>query len=141
MRISDWSSDVCSSDLVADLFEGYVRSLRCAGKPAAKEVEKALSNIAATLGRTRPARDIEPHEIVDAIRPIYERGKKAMADHVRSYIHSAYGWGMKAEHDYRTTTARRFRLSYNPAAGIPTEPKTVGTRWLNEDELDRKSVV
>src|SRR3546814_16379206 len=44
---------------------------------------------------------------------------------------------LKAEHDYRTTTARRFRLSYNPAAGIPTEPKTVGTRWLNEDEFVR----
>src|SRR3546814_1411028 len=92
---------------VADPFECYVRSLRCAGKPSAKEVEKALSNIAATQGRTRPARDIEPHETVDAIRPIYDRGKKAMADHVRSYIPSASGWGMKAEHDSRTTHARR----------------------------------
>src|SRR3546814_20442455 len=44
---------------------------------------------------------------------------------------------LKAEHDYRTTTARRFRLSYNPAAGIPTEPKPVGTRWLNADEFVR----
>lgn len=25
----------------------------------------------------------------------------------------------------------------NPAAGIPTEPKTVGTRWLDEDEFLR----
>ena len=30
---------------------------------------------------------------------------------------------------------RRFRLVYNPAAGIPTEPKIVGTRWLDEEEF------
>src|SRR3546814_312066 len=122
---------------VADLFEGYVRSLRCAGKPSAKEVEKAVSNIAATLGRTRPARDIEPPEIVDAIRPISDRGKTPMAHPGRTYTHSANDWGIKAEHYYRTTPARRFRLSYNPAAVIPSEPKTVGTRWLNEDEFVR----
>ena len=60
-----------------------------------------------------------------------------MADHVRSYIRSAYSWGMKSEHDYRNTSPRRFRLVYNPAAGIPTEPKNVGTRWLDEDEFVR----
>ena len=60
-----------------------------------------------------------------------------MADHVRSYIRSAYSWGLKSEHDYRSTAARRFRLVYNPAAGIPTEPKNVGTRWLDEDEFLR----
>ena len=78
---------------VADLFEGYVASLKAAGKPSWKEAEKGLNKIADTLGRNRPAREIESEEIIELIRPIYERGARAMADHVRSYIHSAYSWG------------------------------------------------
>jgi integrase len=62
------------------------------------------------------------------------RGKRSMADHVRCYIRSAYSWGMKSEHDYRSRSPRRFKLVFNPAAGIPTEPKVVGTRWLDDDE-------
>ncbi len=120
---------------VADLFEAYVKWLKDAGKPSWKETEKGLNKIADTLGRNRPAREIEPEEVVEVIRPIYERGKKAMADHVRSYVHAAFSWGLKSEHDYRRTAQRRFRLVYNPAAGIPTEPKKTGTRWLDEDEF------
>ena len=60
-----------------------------------------------------------------------------MADHVRGYIHAAYAWGMKSEHDYRRASPRRFKLTCNPAAGIPTEPKIAGTRWLDEDEFVR----
>lgn len=122
---------------VADLFEAYVAYLKEGGKSSWKEAEKGLNKIADTLGRNRPARDIEPDEITAIIRPIYERGKRSMADHVRSYIRSAFSWGLKSEHDYRSTAARRFRLTYNPAAGIPTEPKTIGTRWLSEDEFVR----
>jgi len=122
---------------VADLFEAYVQYLKDAEKPSWKETEKGLNKIADALGRNRPAREIEPDEIVEVIRPIYERGKKAMADHVRSYVHAAYSWGLKSEHDYRSASQRRFRLVYNPAAGIPTEPKKVGTRWLDEDEFVR----
>jgi len=120
---------------VSDLFEAYVQYLKDAGKRSWKETEKGLNKIADTLGRNRPAREIEAEEIVEVIRPIYERGKKAMADHVRSYVHAAYSWGMKSEHDYRRTPQRRFRLPYNPAAGIPTEPKKVGMRWLDEEEF------
>jgi len=123
------------SGSVGDLFEGYVKALKDAGKMSWKETEKGLNKIADTLGRHRPAREIEPDEIVELIRPIYERGKRAMADHVRGYIHAAYSWGMKSEHDYRATSPRRFRIAYNPAAGIPTEPKVHGTRWLDEDEF------
>lgn len=122
---------------VADLFEAYVAYLKDGGKPSWKEAEKGLNKIADTLGRNRPARDIEPDEITAIIRPIYARGKRSMADHVRSYIRSAFSWGIKSEHDYRSTAARRFRLIHNPAAGIPTEPKTVGTRWLSEEEFVR----
>jgi hypothetical protein len=105
---------------VADLFEGYVQSLKDAGKMSWKETEKGLNKIADTLGPNRLAREIEPDEITDVIRPIYERGARAMADHVRGYLHAAYSWGLKSEHDYRTTSPRRFMLVYNPAAAIPT---------------------
>ena len=120
---------------VADLFEAYVSSLKSAGKPSWKETEKGLNKVADTLGRNRPALEIEPDEVTDVLRPIFARGAVAMADHVRSYIRAAYSWGMKSEHDYRNGSLRRFRLVYNPAAGIPTEPKKVGTRWLDEDEF------
>jgi integrase len=122
---------------VADLFEAYVRHLRSAGKSSWPEVEKALDRIADTLGRNRLARDITSHEVLDILRPIYERGARAMADHARSYIRSAYSWGLKSELDYRSAAPRRFRLFSNPAAGIPTEPKVPGTRWLDEDEFVR----
>jgi integrase len=123
------------SGTVADLFEAYVQNLKDADKPSWSDTEQNLNKIADLLGRNRPAREIEPDEITEAIRPIYERGKRAMADHVRSYVRAAYGWGLKSEHDYRSTSPRRFKLIYNPAAGIPTEPKIAGTRWLNEDEF------
>lgn len=120
---------------VGDLFEGYVAALKGAGKPSWVETEKGLNKVADTLGRNRLAREIEAEEIVNVIRPIYDRGARAMADHVRGYIHAAFSWGMKAEHDYRSSSPRRFRLAYNPASGIPTEPKVQGTRWLDETEF------
>lgn len=120
---------------VADLFEAYIKNLKGAGKSSWSDAETNLNKIADVLGCNRLARDITPDDVIGVIRPVYERGKRAMADHVRSYIRSAYSWGIKAEHDYRSATPRRFKLASNPAGGIPTEPKVVGTRWLNDDEF------
>jgi integrase len=120
---------------VADLFEGYVQSLNTAGKPSWSDVEQTLYKAAKTLGRNLLARDISPQDVLGVLRPIYERGKWAMADHMRSYIRSAYSWGLKSELDYRSTSPRRFKLVSNPAADIPTEPKVAGTRWLDGDEF------
>lgn len=119
---------------VGDLFEAYCDHLEASGKKSHKEARKGLNKIADSLGRNRLAREIEPEDVLNVIRPIYERGKKSMSDHVRSYIRSAYSWGMKSELDYRSTSPRRFRIIYNPAASIPTEKKTPGNRWLREDE-------
>jgi integrase len=120
---------------VADLFEAYVQSLKGDNKPSWDNIEYCLAKVANTLGRDSLARDITPDDVLDVLRPTYERGKRAMADHVRSYIRSAYSWGLKSELDYRSTSPRRFKLTNNPAADIPTEPKVVGTRWLDEDEF------
>lgn len=120
---------------VGDLFDGYIQHLKDTQKSSWREAEKGLNKIANMLGRNRLARDITPDDVLDVIRPIWERGKPSMADHVRSYIRSAYSWAIKSEHDYRKTSPRRFKMVANPAAGIPTEPKKTGTRWLDEDEF------
>ena len=120
---------------VADLFEAYVQSLKAASKASWSDVEQTLGRAANILGRNLLARDISPQDVLGVLRPIFERGKPAMADHMRSYIRSAYSWGLKSELDYRSTSPRRFKLVSNPAADIPTEPKVAGTRWLNEDEF------
>jgi integrase len=122
---------------VADLFEAYVNHLKGTGKGSWSDVEQSLTRIADTLGRNRLARDITPDDVLGVIQPIYHRGRRAMADHIRSYVRSAYSWAIKSEHDYRSTAPRRFKAVSNPAGGIPTEPKVVGTRWLDEDEFAR----
>ncbi len=119
---------------VGDLFDAYCDYLEASGKSSHKEARKGLAKISEQLGRHRLARDIEPEDVLNVIRPIFERGKRSMADHVRSYIRSAFSWGLKSELDYRSTSPRRFRLAHNPAASIPTEPKNVGSRWLDEAE-------
>jgi len=120
---------------VADLFAAYVGTLKAAGKPSWPDIEASLTKAADILDRSRAARDITADDVLGVLRPIYARGASAMADHMRSYIRSAYSWGMKAEHDYRSSSPRRFKLAVNPATGIPTEPKVVGTRWLSEQEF------
>jgi integrase len=122
---------------VGDLFEAYVGHLRSSGKKSWKDVQKGLDKIADSLGRHRAARDIQPQEMVELIRPIYERGTRSMADHVRSYLRAAFSWGLKSELDYRNTSKRRFGLVQNPVAGIPSEPYVPGNRWLDEDEFRR----
>jgi integrase len=122
---------------VADLFEAYIEHLKISNKSSWPDAEANLNNAADVLGRKRLARDVTSDDVLGVLRPIYERGKRSMADHVRSYIRSAYSWGMKSEHDYRSASPRRFRLVGNPAADIPTEPKVVGMRWLKEDEFVR----
>jgi integrase len=130
------AADSCPST-VAELFEAYVKHLSDNNKRSWRIAERRLNKIADMLGRSRLALAIEPDDIVAVIRPIFERGARVMADHVRGLIRSAYSWGMKSEHDYRNVSPRRFQLLYNPAAGIPTEPKNVGSRWLDEDEFVR----
>lgn len=122
---------------LGDLFDGYVAHLRDNGKSSWRDVEKCLQRCADVLGRDRPAREVSTEEIISVLRPIYERGRRAMADHVRGALRAAFSWGLKSEHDYRSRSPRRFRLIHNPAADIPTEPKTVGTRCLSEAEFVR----
>jgi hypothetical protein len=91
---------------VADLFEAYVQSLKGDNKSSWSNIEYCLAKVADILGRNTLARDISPDDVLGVLRPIYERGKRAMADHVRSYIRSAYSWGLKSELDCQSASDR-----------------------------------
>lgn len=122
---------------VSDLFDGYVAHLRGENKPSSTDVEQQLNKAANIIGPSVLARDVMPEDVLTVLRPIYARGKRSMADHVRSYIRAAFSWALKSEHDYRSSSPRRFNLVSNPAVAIPTERKVVGTRWLDEEEFVR----
>lgn len=120
---------------VDELFKGYVAYLRAEEKPSASDIERELDKVAEVLGADRPARSVTPDDVVAALRPIFERGSASMADHVRSYVHAAFNWGIKAERDYRRVSTKLFRIAANPATGIPSEPKKAGNRWLRPEEF------
>ncbi|WP_316177518.1 MULTISPECIES: tyrosine-type recombinase/integrase [unclassified Bradyrhizobium] len=122
---------------VADLFAGYVSYLKSESKSSWSDVEQQLNKAADVIGRHVLAREVTPDDVLTVLRPIYARGKRSMADHVRCYIRASFSWALKSEHDYRSSSPRRFNLVSNPAVAIPTERKVAGTRWLDEDEFLR----
>lgn len=121
---------------VAELFDDYTEHLKASGKRSWFDCSKNLPRMAALIGPDTPANKVTTEDVVEAIRPTYDAGRKSMACHLRSYIRSAYGWAIKAQNDYRNrSTDKRYRLTYNPAENIPTEPKVPGVRWLSPVEL------
>ena len=110
------------------------RTSRRTSKSSWKEAQKGLNKVADTLGRHRLAREIEPDEVANVIRPIYERGARAIADHVRSYVRSAYSWGMKSEHDYRNSSLATSGLpTIRRRASRPSQRMSAPAGWMKKN--------
>lgn len=120
---------------VAELFNDYCDALQAAGKRSAEDMRRTLERVAELIGKDKPACQVTAADVVAAIRPVYKRGKASMADHMRSHVRSAYGWAASMESDYRADSERKYLITGNPAADIPTEQKVAGERWLSVDEL------
>jgi hypothetical protein len=118
---------------VRDLFDGYLRTLE--GRSSYKEAKNQLARASAFFGDDKDANRITTGDVIEFLRPTYARGKRVMADAMRSYIRAAFSWGIKSENDYRTNAPRRFMIARNPAESIPTEPKNLSSRWLTVEEL------
>lgn len=130
-----------SAGTVEDLFAVYVAAARAAGRTAyAAEVERALLTskagpIADEIGRTKPAKDVTPGDIADALAPVFRRAP-AMAGHLRAYLAAAWNHGIRHDHDF--TAARRtvrFGIASNPVAMLRTVPAKPRTRVLSPEEM------
>lgn len=140
MRPSKASRDAT----VEQLFKGYIAWMRDNGKASADEVERALltakSGCAAdALDRKRPAREVTPHDVIQFVASFFQRGKRSSADKARSYIASAYAWGIASANDYTVAHRQNLGITTNPAAVIARDPGATSprSRNLSHDEIRR----
>jgi integrase len=120
---------------VKELFLDYISHLEAKNARSAENVGHTLARLAEAIGPNKEARAVTTRDVVEALRPVYERGHASMADHMRGYVRSAYGWAIRSQNDYRAAAGAKYGLSENPAMNIPTEPKHPGERWLSVQEL------
>lgn len=120
----------------ADLAAGYLASLEAAGKRT-RQPKALLDHAVEVVGGQRPAGEVTPADIVAVIKPIFDRKARVQADKMRVFLNAAFRWGMKAEHDYRVATPRKWGIKANPVEAVPrdAEADRVGERWLSAKEF------
>ena len=136
---------------LGDLCLAYARHLVDAGKVSARAVELALRRNIQNQRQfrklwDRPAAEITSDHVRDILSRLHTdgcRGHGQSVDRevnkVRSYLHTAYAWGARADHDPRQSAAlgKRFALTANPVALVPriAEWDRADDRALTDHEL------
>lgn len=131
------STRAATAATVEALFLGYVGKLEAKGQPSAVEVKRMLltgkNNAADALGRATPAADITPADVVKFVSSFFKRGKRGAADKARSYIASAYSWGIASANDYTVENPQDWGIAQNPAAAVAKDSAAVSSRTRNLD--------
>ena len=127
-----------------ELCENYVATLARQGKKSAGQVEgcferyilKPFPDLA-----SRKAREVSVDDVVSIIRRMIENGITTTSNRLRSYLHAAYEYGMKADNDPREQLAhgKRFLIEHNPVTAVPrqTDYERVRDRYLSHEEVSR----
>src|SRR3546814_11081607 len=87
MRISDWSSDVCSSDLIASLPDKRRQYLAHPGIVLIRQQATKGTNIAYRIRHRRKQREGIDHFILPSLDQGHARHNTAAATQVRSWRH------------------------------------------------------
>lgn len=125
-----------------DLLEAYLSWMEKMGRRSVAQVRASLDIYVVKPFPTllqRRASEITPSDIRDVIARMLDRGVTTHANRVRSYLHTAFAFGLKAEHDPREYLGRSvsFGLQLNPVSAIPRQSdfERVGERLLTVDEV------
>jgi len=123
---------------LAELLNDYVVDLEAKGRVSAGEVRKTFKRLVydSALAKMK-ARDIGPEEIKTIIAPLSKAGSKVHRNRVRSYLHAAFSFGLRSEHDETRESGRAFGLTGNPVAAIPplSGVEREGTRSVSDTNL------
>ena len=127
---------------LADLCSSYVGNLRRQNKKTVDQVEKSLERYVLKpfpeLAKSK-ARDITADDVVTIIRRMIEAGITTTSNRLRTFLHAAYVYGMKADNDplEQVTHGKRFHIEVNPVAAVPRQAsfERVRERYLDHDEV------
>jgi integrase len=129
---------------VENLFTQYVAHLKAREAGAAHHIEQVLLlgkyNAADALGRKTLAGDVTPSDIRAPLAAAAKRGALRTADILRTYMSSAFGWGMKSENDYTTEANYDWGIKSNPVAAVPRDARANKTRERNLTATEMASV-
>lgn len=126
---------------VENLFKRYVEHLRANGTRSVDEIERVLLtgaySAADALGRQRLAGSIEAADARQPLVQASKRGALRSADVQRTYMASAFSWGMKSANDYTTEHNYDWGVKLNPVSAIPKDAraKKARDRNLSADEV------
>lgn len=127
---------------VEALFTAYVAHLKARGARAAGHIEHVLLlgqyNAADALGRDTLAADVTPTDVRAPLAAGAKRGALRTADILRTYMSSAFGWGMKSANDYTTEDAFDWGITANPVAAIPKDARANKRRDRNLSPAELK---
>ncbi|AMO57531.1 hypothetical protein GZ77_14820 [Endozoicomonas montiporae] len=134
-----------SQGSLQQLCDNYIASLRNKNKKKSeKDVRNALNKHVhrafPELSKTK-ARDITSDDIVKIIRRIIEGGGTTIANRVRSYLHSSFAYGIKADNDPMEQVHHntRFHIEHNPVANVTSQKafEYVRERTLSHAEVKK----
>lgn len=129
---------------VGRLFQAYADSMKGKGKASAAEVERMLLvakyNAADTIGRERLAASVDAGDVTAYVRKFFNAGHRGAADKARSYVSSAFNWGMKSAHDYTSETQHDWGIKINPADAIQRDHGASQTRERNLSAPELKTL-
>lgn len=126
---------------VENLFTAYVEHLKAREAGSAGHIEHVLLlgkyNAADYLGRDTLAGDVTPADVRTPLAEAAQRGALRTADILRTYMSSAFGWGMKSANDYTKETNYDWGIKANPVAAVPRDPRAnkQRTRNLSPEEM------
>ena len=125
-----------------DLLDSYLAGMQANGRRSVDHVRKSINLYVTKPFPTlveRKASEVTTADIKDVLARMFERGVTTHANRVRSYLHAAFAFGLKAENDPREYLGRpvSFGLQLNPVSAIPRQSdfERVGERLLTADEV------
>ena len=121
------------------LLDNYLATLRKEEKRSTKEINRIFNkDVLNIISSDTPAKDVTPRDISRVLFNLIDRGAVPQSNRVRSYLRSAFQYGIKYDNDPRNLDkAVLFNLVSNPVDSVPRDKSVelVGERVLDLEEL------
>lgn len=123
---------------IEQLLTLYIAQKKAEGRRSVSEIERTLYKDALPLLKGKLARDVTPQDIRAVLHALIARDAKVASNRLRSYLRSAFQFGIRYDHDPATMgKGALFHLEMNPVDPVPNNrtAEKQGERVLTLEEL------